>query len=332
MDSLKEKHLHTGRGFNYRYYTSSGSTSKTTLLLCHGFPDDARLYQYMIPHLQKSNLRLIIPDLLGAGGTSKPVNPTPFEIKAMVQGILDILRAENISKDIIPLGHDWGAYFAQRFYMLNPSLCLGLITLSVALSAPFSETFDLDAENKSTEQTVGYPQYAYWELFLPPSGVELMDQRLESMWHIMHGDEDEWMKKMFCSGGSMRAFLSADPRDVRLKPYAQNPELKNSWIQTKKSTGGFMSPTCWYRAVAFNHQQATEKTLDPKVDKPYLFIGCDGDAVCRTDAIEVAKKEGWVRDLTVREVESGHWCPYEKPEEVAGIVVEWLRGKGFSGA
>ena len=67
------------------------------------------------------------------------------------------------------------------------------------------------------------------------------------------------------------------------------------------------------------------------VKDPYLFIGCDGDAVCRTDAIELAKGAGLVPDLTVHEVHSGHWCLYEVPEEVGKIMVGWLGEKGFLG-
>ena len=107
MDLLQKKDLKTSRGFQYRYYISSASdadSSKPALLLTHGWPDSAELWQYVIPHLLKAKNRLIVPDLLGAGATSQPIDPAAFEIKAMVADVNEILDAEKITQKIIPVG------------------------------------------------------------------------------------------------------------------------------------------------------------------------------------------------------------------------------------
>lgn len=113
MDLLQKKELDTSRGFRYQYYVSSvedADTSKPTLLLCHGWPDSAELWQYIIPHLLKTKNRIIAPDLLGAGGTSQPTDPAAFETKAMVQDVNEILKAENVTGKIIPVGR-WSSCF-----------------------------------------------------------------------------------------------------------------------------------------------------------------------------------------------------------------------------
>ena len=110
MEHLEEKHVDTKRGLSYRYYISSRSqadASKPVLLLCHGFPDDAKLWQFIIRHLLRTKLRIIAPDLLGAGGTSAPTDPTKFEISAMVDDILEVLEKERLAENVIPIGHDW---------------------------------------------------------------------------------------------------------------------------------------------------------------------------------------------------------------------------------
>lgn len=110
MDQLEEKHLATSRGLHYRYYVSPATAAdsfKPAIVLCHGWPDSADLWQFVIPQLSKSKLRLIVPDLLGSGESSKPTNPEAFEIKAMVDDVLEILKAEKITQQIIPMGHDW---------------------------------------------------------------------------------------------------------------------------------------------------------------------------------------------------------------------------------
>ena len=155
-----------------------------------------------------------------------------------------------------------------------------------------------------------------------------MESRLESCWYVMHGDQKDWMYKMFCVPGAMRKCLEDDLREP-LKPYAQDGKLRDDWIAGKKE-GGLVAPTCWYRAIAYNHNLEAEKTLDARIEKPYLFIGADGDAVCRTGFIEVSKGQGLLADVEVHELNASHWCPYEKPDEIGKITLEWLEKKGFS--
>jgi pimeloyl-ACP methyl ester carboxylesterase len=110
MDKLQEKNHTTARNLTYRYYISPATTSTSSLpilLLCHGWPDGADLWQYMIPDLLQSGLRIIAPDLLGAGGTSKPIDPKQFEIRAMVEDVREILALEEVDQNVIPVGHDW---------------------------------------------------------------------------------------------------------------------------------------------------------------------------------------------------------------------------------
>ncbi|KAM3421846.1 Bifunctional epoxide hydrolase 2 [Cercospora zeina] len=334
MDLLQKKELDTSRGFHYRYYVSSpedADASRPTLLLCHGWPDSADLWQYVIPHLLRTKNRIVAPDLLGAGGSSHPTDPASFEVKAMVHDVNEILAAEDITGDIIPIGHDWGSYFAQRVYMLNGERSVGVVTLNVAWMPPSTDPFDLDSFNALTTKVIGYPLYAYWNLFADPKVGDVMDDRLESVWHAIHGDEDEWMKKLFCAHGAIRDFITEGRTDVPLKPYAKDKKLHDEWIAQKKATGT-TSQCAWYRATNENYQLETEKTLDGKVHTPYLFIGCDGDAVCRTDNIERGKQLGLVPEdkLTMRELHSGHWCPYEVPDQVAEVILEWLRANDFS--
>jgi soluble epoxide hydrolase / lipid-phosphate phosphatase len=213
--------------------------------------------------------------------------------------------------------------------MLHSDRCAGLITLAVALMAPSGDGFDVDAVNKLTEQAYGYPLFAYWEFFLPLEGAKAMEDHLEACWHVWHGADDDWMFKMFCVRGAMKEFVENDRR-VELKPYAQDKAFRDQWINAKKE-GGMVAPTNWYRAMAHGYQIETESKLNGKVEKPYLFIGCSGDKVCRTDAIEGPKRAGLVPDCTVKEIESGHWLTYEKPDETAAIMVDWLKEKGFVG-
>lgn len=84
--------------------------------------------------------------------------------------------------------------------MLNSARCAGLITLCVTVFPPMPE-FDVQAMNDMTTKALGYPIYEYWNFFLPPEGPKLIDERLESFWYVMHGDQEDWMKKIWCTPG-----------------------------------------------------------------------------------------------------------------------------------
>lgn len=121
MDGLEAKDIAVSRGFTYRYYISPESTSdptKAPIVLHHGFPDTAGLWVKMLPFLSKLPNRLIIPDLLGYGGTSKPTDPKAYAYNLMTKDILEILDVEGVSK-VISLGHDHGVGSASRFYNVS---------------------------------------------------------------------------------------------------------------------------------------------------------------------------------------------------------------------
>lgn len=338
MDSVEERHIDVIRGFHYRYYVTSHdstvSQSSPALLLLHGFPDDAQEWQYVLPHLLPLKLRIIIPDLLGYGGTSKPTDAKAFEIAAMCQDMVELLQQEGVSGEncVLPIGHDWGAYLAQRFYMIHTSLCAGLVTMSAAIIPLATQKFDLGAMNKATEEALGMPAYAYWELLISYEGVKLMESRLDSFWHALHGDGRDWIKQICCVRDSMKKFLEEDRQDNPLRPYAKDEKFTAQWMASHdpaKGGGGLLSPTNWYRVQEQNINLPIESKLSPLIEKPYLFVGAEQEFVHPSVVIGLAKQNGWCKDLTEVSVDSGHWVPYEKPEEVGRAVFEWLTTKIF---
>ena len=48
MDTLNKKSLRVTRGFTYTYYSSPAKPGRPTLLLCHGWPDEAALWSDLI--------------------------------------------------------------------------------------------------------------------------------------------------------------------------------------------------------------------------------------------------------------------------------------------
>ena len=107
MDRTSYKTVTTKRGFTYSYYASvpEGST-KPTLLFLHGFPSTSYDWRRQVEFFESKGFPVIVPDLLGYGGTDKPADAQFYKWGDMAGDVIDILDAEKVEK-VIAIGHDW---------------------------------------------------------------------------------------------------------------------------------------------------------------------------------------------------------------------------------
>jgi len=106
MDSSLYKSVTTRRSLKYSYYFSAPTAGKPVLLFVHGFPCTSYDWRYQVDFFKSSGYGLIVPDLLGYGGTDKPTDPAMYAQSLMSKDVIDILDAENVDK-AIAIGHDW---------------------------------------------------------------------------------------------------------------------------------------------------------------------------------------------------------------------------------
>lgn len=124
----------------------------------------------------------------------------------------------------------------------------------------------------------------------------------------------------------MEEYIRAGQRKS-LKEFARAPGFKETFV-TRFRHGGMHGPLNWYKAHHANYNWDAEKNMPAehlRVDIPVLFIGCTKDAVCLTQAIYVPQHAGLLPDLTVKEVESGHWQTFEAPDSGGPIIASWLQ-------
>ncbi|OQO02548.1 hypothetical protein B0A48_12075 [Cryoendolithus antarcticus] len=360
MESLEHKTIQTKpHDLTYSYYLSPNFRDKQskdtpTLVFIHGYPDDAFMWTGAVPHFLKQPFPFVLVDLLGFGGSSKPTGSSKvsqYNYKQQANSIFQILDQEGVGNNVIPIGHDWGSATAQRTYLYHKHRCQGLIILSLAYQIPSAAPFDLNKANEVTAERFGYPQWEYWNFFTAPDAPKLMNADPMRMWEVNNGNfpspkpeekgRDIWMREMFCTPGTMREYVAKEGRykdyTVDLKPYAQNKELQQRYLDRIKRDG-FDAPVNYYHTLANNTMLKDEQELIDKpnqegitIDVPMLFIGQTGDWVCRTDLMEDARKQGLLKGgCEDKVVDAGHWVLYEKPDEIAEVILEWL-GRKFGG-
>ena len=297
-----------------------------------------------MPLLSKLPYPYLIPDLLGFSGSSKPTDPSMYNYQQQANSLAQILDHEGVLKEksVIPVGHDWGSAVSQRFYLYHRKRCVGLSLLSLAYQIPSDQPFDLEKVNGLTEKRLGYPQWEYWNFFTAPDAPKLMSENIGRFWDVNNGNypspkpeehgRDIWMREMFCTPNAMREYVTGTGKyegyTVPLKQYKKGEELKRSFIE-RMSRDGFEGPVCYYHSLKNNTMLEDEKKLSKSrenmmIDVPLLYIGQTGDWVCRTDLMGDAKSQGLVPDLEEKVVDAGHWVLYEKPEDIAEIIGDWL--------
>lgn len=99
----------TARLFNgttYSYVHVSPSHDKPFILFLHGFPSSSYDWRYQIRFFSELGYGLLVPDLLGYGGTDKPEELEAYKLKKMSEEVVGILDAEEIGS-VLGVGHDW---------------------------------------------------------------------------------------------------------------------------------------------------------------------------------------------------------------------------------
>lgn len=106
MDSSSYKDVTTSRGLNYHYYFAAARDSKPSLLFLHGFPSTSYDWRHQVAFFEAKGYGIVVPDLLGYGGTSKPDDAADYKASLVVKDVVDILDAEKIDK-VVSIAHDW---------------------------------------------------------------------------------------------------------------------------------------------------------------------------------------------------------------------------------
>ncbi|KXL46975.1 hypothetical protein M433DRAFT_201361 [Acidomyces richmondensis BFW] len=310
MDPLTEHSLDTNRGFFYTYHVHRPSVplspSTPTLLLLHGWPDSSTLWSLVLPHLLPLNLPILVPDLLGAGGTSRPTAPDLYAAGLVCEDLLEILAQEDLAggRKVLIVGHDYGAGLAHAFARLHPEICAGLVLLGY--SPPGSTS-----------------RPGWHSFFAEADAPRMCWEQLQRVWEANHGVDSqrvlqdrrvyrEWIEE---GGGKETAELRA---------YAKDPSLRKRWGYEMLDRGNWEAGVCWIISAERDDGKGKEEGV---VACPVLFVACDEDAISPKEAIEGARP--FFSDLRVEVIHSGHWCPYERPEEVARLIMGFVREESF---
>src|ERR1700688_4648329 len=118
MDSkpvFSEHHVSRGQGSLYvRDYDGTGPA----FVLMHGFPDNLRIYDDLIPYLTAAGRRIVAFDFLGFGASDKPVAAS-YSFEQQLGDLSAVIQALGLGQ-VVLVAHDSSGIAAVNFAVEHP--------------------------------------------------------------------------------------------------------------------------------------------------------------------------------------------------------------------
>ena len=106
-----------------------GGEPAGTVVLLHGFPQDASAYDAVVPLLTSEGLRVLVPDQRGYSPRAWPRGRSPYVMDELVDDVVALLDQAGVAQAHV-VGHDWGGGVAWTFAGRRPERTLSLTALS----------------------------------------------------------------------------------------------------------------------------------------------------------------------------------------------------------
>ncbi|KAK7453238.1 hypothetical protein VKT23_011914 [Stygiomarasmius scandens] len=325
MDPSAYRLTTVSRGFQYNYYFSPPlSTVQPFLFFVHGFPSISHDWHKQVTFFRGKGYGLIVPDMLGYGGTSKPTDPA-FYSNGLARDLVDILDAEGI-KQAIFIGHDWGVRPVSRVLSLFSERVSAVAFLGSGYFPPNPDT-DIASEKalKDTKALLGYELFGYFYFLGGPDGSSVCMNNLEAFFNILYPEDPEtWITDMAPLGAMRESILSG-----KVLPPASwlSPEEHAQRIEAIRS-GGLDAPMCYYKASLNGNHRIDDQDIPAScytVSQPVFFGAILEDYICIPSLFK-PDFEKYCKNLTYREFKCSHWVMLQTPEELNNELLKWMEG------
>ncbi|KAJ7749240.1 epoxide hydrolase [Mycena olivaceomarginata] len=274
-------------------YVDANPQGPVTILCLHGFPDLGYGYRHQIGSWARAGFRVVVPDMLGYGGSS-----APYTTKRLAQDLTTLLTVLGVSRAVV-VGHDW-AFRTHRPRMAPTSLA------NVAARAP----------------NLGYQLF-----FASPEAPRILEANIPYFLSLMFRTPSA--PTDFTPKGALQAKLASPPSPAII---AATPSvLKGDALRVYTSSfqaGGMTGPTNYYRTTQLRYAEEAHASdaspassptptsgalrLSPTLD--VLSIYGTRDATIAPAALKAQRR--FVTKLTEIPLEgTGHWVMIQDAKE-----------------
>ncbi|KAK0118184.1 hypothetical protein ONS95_012489 [Cadophora gregata] len=318
----------TSRSFTYSYIHVRPTTDaqsqlpKPYILFLHGFPSSSYDWRHQIPYFQQRGYGIIAPDLLGYGGSSKPLDVKAYTGKDMAKDVYELLDSEGVVEGVFGVAHDWGSFIISRLANYYPQLFSKLAFLDVGYVSPGHGLTEemVTFVDKSVKEAMGFEVFGYFLFFNEDGAAELLDKNVESAQSLFHSTDAELGKKYMGARGGFRKWLS-EGQVAERESWLSKEDIEHDLKLFGPENGGYGAAINWYKAQLQNVNAEDEKEI-PEVNhilqQPTLLITTTNFISASADFANQMKP--YAPKLEVEKLESGHWVMLERKDEVNELL------------
>ena len=271
----------------------AGNPAAPPVILLHGFPESHRTWRDVLPDLARDHF-VLAPDQRGYARSSKPADVADYAADRIIADLLALADRFGLPTFTL-VGHDWGGAVAWMAALQHPQRVARLVIVNAPHPFVFQRTlFDDMAQRRASQ-------------------------------YIRHFRDTSIDRGLV--GAGLETFFGTTFARVLTKAVAGKD--KAAYLDEWSQPGAMTAMLNWYRASAIvvpamDEEPPRPAFLDapfPPVTQPTLVIWG-----MRDKALLPSQLDGLgalVPDLTLVEVDAGHFVPWENAPAVIRALRAW---------
>lgn len=286
------------------HYLDEGEKNAPPILLLHGEPSWSYLYRKMVPILVEAGFRVVVPDLLGFGRSDKPIKTKTYSYQFQVDLISELVRGLDL-QDITFFGQDWGGLIGLRVVADDPKRFARIAIGNSGLPA-----------EKGIKGRIAYTLFKLQVARLKRLSEEELIKDITFLKWVAYTQKVEDLP----IGEILQKGTVTELSPEVIKAY------EAPFPDATYKTGAKIMPKL-VASQLIENQRAWDEVFS-KWKKPFLLTFSDSDPITEGgDKIFLEKIPGTKKQKHVTIKKAGHFLQEDKGEQLAGILVKFIKQK-----
>lgn len=264
-----------------------GDSSRTPIVLVHGYPDDHYVWDRVVP-LLSDEFYVITYDVRGAGESSRPARRSAYRLSQLSADLDAVTLSLLDGRPFHLVGHDWGSI--QSWESATDPAFNGRILSFTSISGPC-----LDHAAHMLNRTARNPRELF-NILKVSKYIAVLHLPCAPKLKWRSVSVEEWRRKVSAQEGG------ADIPD-------------NTNVQLNGIEGAKL-----YRA---NFLPRHANPRQRRAICPVQAVVPETDQYIKQEHIEEMSR--WVEDFTRTDVDGGHWAALSHPDQVANAIRDFVR-------
>jgi haloacetate dehalogenase len=273
---------------------TGGAAGAPVLLMLHGFPQTHALW-HRVARALAARFRLVLPDLRGYGGSSKPATTAdhaPYSKRAMATELAALMSALGHERFGV-VGHDRGGRVAHRLALDHPARVDRLCVIDIA------PTLDMYA---ATDMAFARAYYHWFHLIQPAPLPERMIEGCAR--EYLHTKLGRW-------GACGLAHLEPEALDDYERCFT--PETIHAMCEDYRASA----------SIDLEHDRVSRAALERVACDLHVLWGSRGIVHRHFRPLPLWQAQ-CAGQVTGCSIDAGHYIPEERPEETAAELMAFF--------